>query len=81
MAGKTTPRASSLSCRKEKCPPGGKGSPSISPSMSPPRYGILKEFRLFTEMPHDGPFTEPTRPKRRAVDRTERMVQIPLPFL
>jgi hypothetical protein len=46
-----------------------------------PRYGILKEFRLFTEIPHDEPFTKPTRPGGRAVDRTQRMVQIPLPFL
>jgi hypothetical protein len=46
-----------------------------------PRYGILKEFRLFTEMRNDEPFTEPTRPEGRTVDRTQRMVQIPLPFL
>jgi hypothetical protein len=46
-----------------------------------PRYGILREFRLFTEMPNDEPCTEPTRPEGRAVDRTQRMVQIPLSFL
>jgi len=46
-----------------------------------PHYGILKEFRLFTEMPNDPPFTEQTRPDGRAMDRTQRMVQIPLPCL
>jgi hypothetical protein len=46
-----------------------------------PRYGILKEFRLFEEIPNDQPSTERTIPDGRTVDRTQRMVQIPLPFL
>jgi hypothetical protein len=46
-----------------------------------PRYGILHEFRLFEEIPNDPPAAEQTSPDRRTVDRTERMVQIPLPFL
>ena len=46
-----------------------------------PRYGILREFQLFEEIPNDPPATKPTRPDGRSLDRTERMVQIPLPFL
>jgi len=46
-----------------------------------PRYGILREFQLFEEIPNDPPVTEPTRADGRSLDRTERMVQISLPFL
>ena len=46
-----------------------------------PRYGILREFQLFEEIPNDQAATERTRSNGRAVDRTQRMVQIPLPFL
>ena len=46
-----------------------------------PRYGILKEFRLFEEIPNDEPSTERTRSDGRPLDGTQRMVQIPLPFL
>jgi hypothetical protein len=47
----------------------------------PPRYGILREFQLFEEIPSDPPSAARTPLDRRPLDRTERMVQIPLPFL
>jgi hypothetical protein len=46
-----------------------------------PRYGILKEFRLFEQIPNDEPSTQRTRSDGRTVDRTQRMVQLPLSFL
>jgi len=48
--------------------------------ISHPKYGTIKEFLLFEELPDE---REPigTTGNRRPMDRTQRLVQIPLPFL
>jgi len=47
--------------------------------ISHPKYGIIKEFLLFEELP-DEPESVGTT-SRRTIHRTERLVQISLPFL
>jgi hypothetical protein len=45
-----------------------------------PKYGTIKEFSLFEELP-DEPEPVGTTASRRTMDRAERLVQISLPFL
>jgi len=45
-----------------------------------PKYGTIKEFSLFEELP-DEPEPVGTTASRRAMDRAERLVQVSLPFL
>jgi len=45
-----------------------------------PKYGTTKEFLLFEELP-DEPEPVGTTESRRTMDRTERLVQVSLPFL
>ena len=44
-----------------------------------PKYGILKEFLLFEELPDERQTNETAA--RRTLHRAERLVQLPLPFL
>jgi hypothetical protein len=45
-----------------------------------PKYGTIKEFLLFEELP-DEPEPVGTTASRRTMDRAERLVQVSLPFL
>jgi len=45
-----------------------------------PKYGNIKEFSLFEELP-DEPEPVGTTASRRTMDRAERLVQVSLPFL
>jgi len=45
-----------------------------------PKYGTIKEFSLFEELP-DEPEPVGTTASRRTMDRAERLVQVSLPFL
>jgi len=45
-----------------------------------PKYGNIKEFSLFEELP-DEPEPVETTGSRRTMDRAERLVQVSLPFL
>jgi hypothetical protein len=56
------------------------GSDMLLELISHPKYGIIKEFLLFEELPN-GPEPIGTTVSRRTMDRTERLVQVSLPFL
>ena len=58
------------------------GEPMTLELMWFPSYGIIKDFPLGIplEIP-DGPVEQPPEPGRRPMDGSQRMVQIPLPFL
>ena len=56
------------------------GSDMLLELISHPKYGTIKEFLLFEELPSE-PETIATTVPGRAMDRTERLVQISLPFL
>jgi len=45
-----------------------------------PKYGTIKEFSLFEELPYE-PEPVGTTASRRTMDRTERLVQVSPPFL
>lgn len=46
-----------------------------------PKYGIIKEFIVFKELPDERFSTKPAIPHGGPVDRAQRMVQLPLPFM
>ena len=56
------------------------GSDMLLELISHPKYGTIKQFQLFEELPNE---PEPTGNTvfRRTMDRTERLVQVSLPFL
>jgi hypothetical protein len=56
------------------------GSDMLLELISHPKYGTIKEFLLFEELPSE-PETIATTVPRRTMDRTERLVQVSLPFL
>jgi len=56
------------------------GSDMLLELISHPKYGTIKEFLLFEELPN-GPEHIGTTVSRPTMDRTKRLVQVSLPFL
>jgi len=56
------------------------GSDMLLELISYPKYGTIKEFSLFEELPSE-PEHIARKVSKRAMDKTERLVQVSLPFL
>jgi hypothetical protein len=57
------------------------GSDMLLELISHPKYGTIKEFLLFEELPDEQQSTGITGNRRIPVDGTQRLVQVSLPFL